>query len=45
MAANTPATFQPSAAALSKALFAAVGERYYKVGGAAWSRPAQLCGE
>jgi hypothetical protein len=31
MAANDPATFQPSAAAISKAVYAAVGERYYKV--------------
>jgi hypothetical protein len=31
MAANNPATFQPSAAAISKAVYAAVGERYYKV--------------
>ena len=31
MAANSPATFQPSAAAISKAVYAAVGERYYKV--------------
>jgi hypothetical protein len=31
MAANAPATFQPSAAALSKSVYAAAGERYYKV--------------
>ncbi|PSC76088.1 cullin-associated NEDD8-dissociated 1 isoform B [Micractinium conductrix] len=31
MSANSPATFQPSAAALSKPVFEAVGERYYKV--------------
>ena len=30
MSANSPATFQPSAAALSKPVFEAVGERYYK---------------
>jgi hypothetical protein len=31
MASNNPATFQPSAERLSKSVYAAVGERYYKV--------------
>ncbi|KAL4425586.1 hypothetical protein ABPG75_009602 [Micractinium tetrahymenae] len=31
MSANDPAAFQPSAAAISKLVYAAVGERYYKV--------------
>ena len=31
MASNSPATFQPSAERLSKSVYEAVGERYYKV--------------
>lgn len=32
MSANDPAAFQPSTAAISKLVYSAVGERYYKVG-------------
>jgi hypothetical protein len=40
---NAPAVFQPHVAQLSSGVFAAVGERYYKVWRAVWHLRSDAC--
>jgi hypothetical protein len=43
MESNAPAVFQPHVAQLSSGVFAAVGERYYKVGSSFAALPCSWC--